>query len=183
MDKSRNISLKNIFLVFLKIGTFAFGGVYSMLTFFEKELVEKHKWITHEEFVESVALGQMTPGPPIINTGICIGYKLRKIKGALVAILGQAFTGTLLAIILAIFYIKTRDNVLLGSILKGVGSAVVGLLLSIIYKMAIGTIKDYKAALFAMAAFIALAIFKLNPITIIFIAGFAGFLIFGRKSK
>ena len=60
-----------------------------MLTFFEKELVEKHKWITHEEFVESVALGQMTPGPPIINTGICIGYKLRKIKGAL----GNAGTG------------------------------------------------------------------------------------------
>jgi chromate transporter len=183
MDKSRSISLKNIFLVFLKIGTFAFGGVYSMLTFFEKELVEKHKWITHEEFMESVALGQMTPGPPIINTGICIGYKLRKIKGALVAILGQAFTGTLLAIILAIFYLKTRDNVLLGSILKGVGSAVVGLLLSIIYKMARGTIKDYSAALFVMAAFIALAIFRLNPIAIIFIAGFAGFLIFGRQSK
>jgi len=183
MNTSRNISLKNIFLVFLKIGTFAFGGVYSMLTFFEKELVEKHKWVTHEEFIESVALGQMTPGPPIINTGICIGYKLKKIKGALVTILGQVFTGTLIAIILAIFYLKTRDNVLLESILKGIGAAVVGLLLSIIYKMARGTIKDYKAVLFSMASFIALAIFKLNPIAIILFAGFAGFLVFGRKSK
>ena len=62
MYKARSISLKNIFLVFLKIGTFAFGGVYSMLTFFEKELVEKHKWITHEEFIESVALGSDDTG-------------------------------------------------------------------------------------------------------------------------
>src|SRR4030066_898271 len=131
-----NISLKNIFLVFLKIGTFSFGGVYSMLTFFERELVEKHKWLTHDEYVESVAIGQMTPGPPIVNTGICIGYKLRKVKGALAATVGQAFTGTVLAILLAIFYIKTRGNVLLVSIMKGVGAAVVGLLLSIVYKMA-----------------------------------------------
>ena len=75
-----------------------------MLTFFERELVEKRKWITHEEFIESVALGQMTPGPPIVNTGICIGYKLKKIKGALITTAGQAFTGTVLAILLAIFY-------------------------------------------------------------------------------
>src|SRR4030065_1232665 len=162
--KLKNISLKNIFLVFLKIGTFAFGGVYSMLTFFEKELVEKHKWITHEEFIESVALGQMTPGPPIVNTGICIGYKLKKIKGALATTVGQAFTGTVLAILLAIFYLKTKDNVLLGSIMKGVGAAVVGLLLSIVYKMAKKTIKDYKTVLFALSAFSALAILKTNPI-------------------
>jgi chromate transporter len=183
MHKSRSISLKEIFLVFLKIGTFAFGGVYSMLTFFEKELVEKHKWITNEEFIESVALGQMTPGPPIINTGICIGYKLKKIRGILATTLGQVFTGTLLAIFLAVFYIRTRDNVVLGSILKGVGSAVVGLLLSITYKMARGTIKDYKSALFAVAAFVSLAIFKFNPIAIILSAGVAGYLFFGREAK
>jgi chromate transporter len=179
----KNVSLKNIFLVFLKIGTFAFGGVYSMLAFFEKELVERHKWLTHEEFIESVAIGQMTPGPPIVNTGICIGYKLKKIKRALVATVGQIFTGTVLAILLAIFYIKTRDNVLLGSILKGVGAAVVGLLLSIVYKMARETIKDYKTALFVLAAFFALAISKLNPIGIILASGILGLVVYGRKKK
>lgn len=179
----KNVSLKNIFLVFLKIGTFAFGGVYSMLAFFEKELVERHKWITHEEYIESVALGQMTPGPPIVNAGICIGYKLKKIRGALIATAGQAFTGTVLAILLAIFYIKTRDNALLGSILKGVGAAVVGLLLSIVYKMARGTIKDYKTALFAMAAFFALAVTKLNPIGIILASGIFGLIVYRKKNK
>jgi chromate transporter len=178
-----NISLKNIFLVFLKIGSFSFGGVYSMLTFFERELVEKRKWITHEEFIESVALGQMTPGPPIVNTGICIGYKLKKIKGALVTTVGQAFTGTVLAILLAIFYTKSKDNPLLGSVMKGVGAAVVGLLLSIIYKMAGKTIKDYKTALFALSAFFALAVLKLNPIGLILTSGILGLIVYGRRAK
>ena len=183
MYKSRSISLKNIFLVFLKIGTFAFGGVYSMLTFFEKELVEKHKWITREEFMESVALGQMTPGPPIINTGICIGYKLKKIKGALVTTAGQTFTGTVLAVLLAIFYVKTKGNVLIGSIMKGIGAAVVGLLLSIVYKMAKNNIQDYKAALFALTAFFALGVLRLNPIGLILASGLAGFIVYRKKKE
>src|SRR5512135_2396563 len=178
-----NISLRRIFLVFLKMGTFAFGGVYSMLSFFERELVEKRKWLTHDEYLESVAIGQMTPGPPIVNTGICIGYKLGKIKGALVTVLGQAFTGTILAIVLAVFYLKTKDNVLLRSVMKGVGAAVVGLLLSIIYKMATKTLKDYKTFLFAFVALIALAVFKLNPIGLILAAGILGFIVFRPDAK
>lgn len=177
----KSISLKNIFLVFLKIGTFSFGGVYSMLAFFERELVERQKWLTPEEFVEGVAIGQMTPGPPIVNTGICVGYKLKRIRGALTATVGQAFTGTVLAIVLAIFYVKTKDNILLRSIMKGVGAAVVGLLLSIIYKMAVKTIKDYKSALFALSAFFALALFKLNPIGLILASGILGLAVYGWR--
>ncbi|GAB4545635.1 MAG: chromate transporter [Thermodesulfovibrionia bacterium] len=177
----RGISLKDIFLVFLKIGSFSFGGVYSMLTFFEKELVERRKWLTHDEYIESVAIGQMTPGPPIVNTGICIGYKLKGIKGALVTTIGQAFTGSILAILLAVFYTKTKDSVLLGSIMKGVGSAVVGLLLSIVYKMAMKTIKDYKTGLFALSAFLAMTVFRLNPIGLILTAGVVGLLVYGRR--
>jgi chromate transporter len=154
-----------------------------MLAFFEKELVERHKWINREEYIESVALGQMTPGPPIVNAGICIGYKLKKLKGSLVATAGQAFTGTVLAILLAIFYIKTKNNFLLGSILKGIGAAVVGLLLSIVYKMAKGTIRDYKTVSFALAAFSALAIFKLNPIGIILASGILGLIVYRKETK
>jgi len=177
----KDITLKAIFLVFLKIGAFSFGGVYSMLAFFEKELVERHKWLTHDELIEAVTIGQMTPGPPIVNTGIYVGYKLKKIKGALTATVGQSFTGTVLAIVLAIFYIKAKNNTLLLSIMKGVGAAVVGLLLSIIYKMAVKTIRDYKSAIFALSAFFALALFRLNPIGLILASGVLGLAVYGRK--
>jgi len=70
--KETILSVKKILFVFLKIGTFAFGGVYSMLAFFERELVLKRKWISQEEFAESIVIGQLTPGAPIVNTGIFI---------------------------------------------------------------------------------------------------------------
>lgn len=153
-----------------------------MLAFFERELVERRKWLTHEEFIESVAIGQMTPGPPIVNTGICIGYKLQGIKGAFVTVIGQSLTGCVLAILLAVFYVKSSGNVLLASIMKGVGAAVIGLLFSIIFKMARSTIMDYKAALFALAAFFSLVLFRLNPIGLILASGVLGFVVYGRRT-
>jgi chromate transporter len=180
-EDRRDISFSDLLFVFLKIGTFALGGVYSMLSFFEKELVERKKWLTHDEFAESVAIGQMTPGAPIVNTGICIGYRLRKIKGALATTIGQIFTGTVLSVVLAAFYIKTKDNPMLSSVLKGVGASVVGLLLSVIYRMAKQSIRDYRTALFAGVAFFCLALFKLNPIGIIIASGILGIIVFGRN--
>jgi chromate transporter len=176
----KDITLRDIFFVFLKIGTFAFGGAYSMIAFFERELVEKRKWLTHEEYLESVAIGQMTPGPPIVNTGICIGYKLKKVRGALATTVGQAFTGTVLAIVLAVFYVKAGDSALLRSVMKGVGASVVGLLLSVVYRMSLRTLIDLKSRLFALAAFIALAVFRLNPIGLIIVAGIAGLFVYRR---
>ena len=173
-------TLKKIFLAFFKIGTFAFGGVYSMIPFFERELVNKRQWITHDEFMESLAIGQMTPGPPIVNTGICIGYKLRQFKGALTATLGQSFTGTVVAIILAICYLHLKDNALLQSVMKGVAAAVVGLLASIIYKMLLRFVTEYRSAALAAGAFIALDIFKINPIVIMLGAGAFGLLLYRR---
>jgi chromate transporter len=180
-EDRRDISLRDLFLVFLKIGTFALGGVYSMLAFFEKELVERKKWITHDEYVESVAIGQMTPGAPVVNTGICIGYRLRKMKGALASIAGQIFTGTVIAVLLAAFYIKTKENPMLRSALKGIGAAVVGLLLSIIFSMSKKGLKNLKTIAFTVAAFISLSMFKINPVILIFSAGVFGFIFFRSK--
>ncbi|MDP2156269.1 MAG: chromate transporter [Nitrospirota bacterium] len=178
---SESPSVTRIFLVFLKIGTFAFGGVYSMLSFFEKELVEKRRWLTHDDYLESIAIGQMTPGAPIVNTGICIGYRLKKMRGALASTAGQIVTGTIVAILLAVFYMNLKEHPVLRPVMKGVGAAVVGLLLSIIFNMSRKTLKDYRTLLVAVAAFFLLALFKLNPIIIILTAGAAGYMLFRKK--
>ncbi|MBI5633589.1 MAG: chromate transporter [Nitrospirae bacterium] len=182
-DLSQPPSVARIFLVFLKIGTFAFGGVYSMLSFFERELVEKRRWISHDEYIESIAIGQMTPGAPIVNSGICIGYRLRKLRGALASTAGQIFTGTITAILLAVFYMKIKEHAILRPIMKGIGAAVIGLLLSIIFTMSRKTLKDHKTLLVAVAAFVLLALFKVSPIMIILTAGAAGFILFRNKSR
>ena len=165
------------------MGAFAFGGVYSMLTFFQRELVDKRKWLTLEEFTEGVAIGQMTPGPPIINTGIFVGYRLRGPKGALVATLGQVFPGLILVLVLGYVYLKYKEVPMFGSVLKGVGAAVVGLLVSIILKMGRQILKGAAPFLFALAAFAALHFLKANPIALIAGAGIAGYAWHGRAGR
>lgn len=154
-----------------------------MLSFFERELVQKRRWLTHDDYIESIAIGQMTPGAPIVNTGICIGYRLRKMRGALASTAGQIFTGTIVAILLAVFYMKIKEQPLLRSAMKGIGAAVVGLLLSIIFTMSKKVLNDYKTLLVAAAAFILLALFRLSPIMIILTAAAAGYILFRNKSS
>ncbi|MFN3739991.1 MAG: chromate transporter [Thermodesulfovibrionales bacterium] len=174
-------SLKNIFLVFLKIGSFAFGGVYSMLAFFERELVHKNKWLNEEEFSEAVAIGQLTPGAPIINTGIFIGYRLRRLKGALITIIGQVLPSLIIVIILGYIYIKYREIGSVKAFLKGIGAAVVGLLLSVIYKLGKKILNSSSAIAIGLAVFI-LAILKINPIMLLVLSGLTGLILYRRRN-
>jgi len=177
------VSVKDIFAVFLKMGAFAFGGVYSMLAFFERELVHKRKWLSHEEFAESVVIGQLTPGAPIVNTGIFIGYTLKKLRGALATVLGQVLPSFVLVLVIAFIYIKYKEIALLKAILRGVGAAVVGLIASVVYNMGGKILKDYKSIVFAVIALICLAVFKINPIVLIIAAALAGVLLYGRTTE
>ena len=181
--RARKVSVKDIFTVFLKIGTFAFGGVYSMLAFFERELVTKKKWLTHEEFTESVVMGQLTPGAPIVNTGIFIGYTLNRLRGALATVVGQVLPSFVLVLIISFLYIKYKEIPLLKAVLKGIGAAVVGLIASVVYRMSGKLLKEYKGVLIAVGAFLCLAVFKLNPIGLIVAAGIAGLLMFRGEQQ
>ena len=176
-----DVSVKDILKVFLKIGTFAFGGVYSMLAFFERELVQKRKWLSQEEFAESVVMGQLTPGAPVVNTGIFIGYTLKKLRGALATVAGQVLPSFILVLVLAFLYVRYNELPLLKAALKGVGAAVVGLIASVVFNMGGKLLKDYKSVVIAAVAFLCLAVFKLNPIGLIIAACIAGLLMFSGE--
>lgn len=177
-----NVTTKNIFLTFLKIGAFAFGGVYSMLAFFERELVHRKKWLSHEDFAEGVVISQLTPGAPIVNTGIFIGYNLKRLKGALASVIGQILPSFVMVLIIGYLYVKYKEIELMRSMLKGVGAAVVGLVVSVVYSMGKKFLKDYKSISIAMIAFICLGVFKLNPIVLIIVSGIGGLIVY-RKGK
>ncbi len=178
-----DVSIRDILKVFLKIGTFAFGGVYSMLAFFERELVDKKKWLTHDEFAESVVMGQLTPGAPIVNTGIFIGYMLKKLKGALATVAGQVLPSFILVLVLSFLYVKYKEIALLKAFLKGIGAAVVGLIASVVFSMSKKLLKEYKGIFIAVVAFVCLAVFKLNPIGLIVAAGIAGLILFRGEEQ
>jgi chromate transporter len=171
----------SLFLVFLKMGAFGFGGVYSMLSFFERELVDRRRWLTAEEFAEGVAIGQMTPGPPIVNTGVFVGYRLCGLRGAVAATAGQVLPGFLLVLAIAVLYGQLRSSPLVAGALKGIAAAVVGLLASVAVRMARKVVDGAPTAVLAGGCFLLLAFAHVNPLLLIGACGVAGWLLFGAR--
>jgi chromate transporter len=174
-------SLGALFLAFLKMGAFGFGGVYSMLSFFERELVERRRWLTAEEFAEGVALGQVTPGPPIVNVGVFVGYRLAGVRGALATTLGQVLPGFLFVLAIAVLYGRLGSSPALAGALKGIGAAVVGLLASVVLRLGRRVVDGWAAALIALAAFVLLAFLRVNPLLVVVGSGVAGWLLYGAR--
>ena len=79
--------LVRLFIAFLKIGTFSFGGGYAMLPLIQKEIVESNTWISMSEFTDIIGISQMTPGPVAINSATFVGYKVGGIIGSIIATL------------------------------------------------------------------------------------------------
>ena len=110
---------------FLKIGSLIFGGGLVIIPLLEFEVVEKFKWLTHTEFINGVAIGQLTPGP-VVLTAAFVGYKVAGVLGALVAtiaIFAPSFAFIMLA---APLLVKLRENPWIKSFLKGITPAVLG---------------------------------------------------------
>lgn len=176
-------STREIFLAFFKVGALSFGGVYSMLSFFDREFVEKRGWVSRAEYTEGVAIGQMTPGPPIINTGVYIGYRLRGARGAAAATAGLVLPGFVLVLLLGYLYVMHSEKVFMRPVLKGVGAAVVGLLLSVVLKMSRESLRRLTDWGIALCAFAALLVFHVNPILLLVAAGASGWLVYRRAGR
>lgn len=170
-----------IFLVFLKIGAFAYGGVYSMLAFFERELVSKRSWMGAKDFTEAVVIGQLTPGAPIVNTGLFIGYRLKKLKGALAAVLGLILPSFVMVLAISLLYLKYRSAAPVRGALKGVSAAVAGLVASVALNMGRNAVKSRADIIFAAMGFLGLLLLKANPVFLVLAAGAGGLFIYGRK--
>lgn len=121
------VSIDQIFLEFLIIGTTSFGRVVPYL---RGSLVTKRQWIDDKEFVEMLSISQSLPGLNATNMAIPVGEKLRGAVGSIVAIIGICLPGAVLMYIVGMFYRAYGDHVWITAALKGVAAAAVGLLLS-----------------------------------------------------
>ena len=105
-----------LFVSYLKIGFFGFGGGYAMLSLIQNEVVVQHAWMTNAEFADIVAVSQMTPGPIAINSATFVGMRIAGISGALVATAGCVLPSCVIALILAWVYYRYRSL----SVIQGV---------------------------------------------------------------
>ena len=97
-----------LFKTFIKIGLVTFGGGYAMIPMIEADVVDKNKWVDKDEFVNLVAIAQSCPGVFAINISIFIGYKLRKISGAVCTAIGAALPSFLIILLIAMFFHQFR---------------------------------------------------------------------------
>ena len=95
--------LLDLFLSFAKIGLFTFGGGYAMLSLIENTCVEKKKWITQEEMMNITVIAESTPGPVAINCATYVGYKQKKMLGALVSMLGMILPSFVIIYLISMF--------------------------------------------------------------------------------
>lgn len=97
-----------IFITFFKIGLFTFGGGYAMLSVIDNECVEKHGWITRDEFMDMTVIAESTPGPVAINASTFVGYRQGGVLGAIAGMLGVVLPSFIIIYIISLFF----DNIL-----------------------------------------------------------------------
>lgn len=153
--------------VFFKMGTVIFGGGFAAIPFLQQEVVELRGWLSPREFVDAVALGQMTPGPVALMATF-IGYRVLGIPGALIATLGTFLPSGLMLFGLIRGYEKIRDNHYIRSFLAGVLPAVVGMLFTSTIFIARSAISGLIPAITATLTLLLLLRFRtLQPVWLI----------------
>lgn len=166
---------------FIKIGAFTFGGGYAMIPLMQREIIEIHGWLTQKQFLDLIAISQMTPGPLAINSATFIGYRVNGVAGSVAATLGVVLPSFVVVIALALLFSKFQKNPLVQAGSKGIRSAVVALIALVVWSLGVEVIHPPQLVAqiaITLASFAASYFYKLHPILVLGVAGGLGVLLF-----
>ena len=166
--------------VYLKIGLFGFGGGYAMLSLIQFEVVDKHHWLTLQQFTDIVAISQVTPGPIGINSATYIGYTVTgNVWGAILATFAVCLPSFLLVLFISYFFAKFKNNIYVKAAMSGLLPMSVALIAAAaLLLMNKENFINYKSLFIFAAAFILTWKYKIHPILMICLAGTAGLLLY-----
>lgn len=166
--------------VYLKIGLFGFGGGYAMLSLIQFEVVDKHHWLTLQQFTDIVAISQVTPGPIGINSATYIGYTVTgNVWGATLATFAVCLPSFLLVLLISYFFAKFKNNLYVKAAMSGLLPMSVALIAAAaLLLMNKENFIDYKSLFIFAAAFILTWKYRIHPILMICLAGTAGLLLY-----
>ncbi|MEO0010308.1 MAG: chromate efflux transporter [candidate division WOR-3 bacterium] len=150
------VPLRQLALVFLKIGAFGFGGGAGMLALIRQEVVEKRRWLDDTELATAVAMGQMLPGPFVSNYAEYIGYRLAGIPGMVVSTVGLLLPGFVLILLLGIAYYRYGSLPLVQKAFTGIQPVVAGILAWATWTIGRTNIRSWRSALLALISAVAL---------------------------
>lgn len=170
------VGLLPLFLVFLKIGAIVFGSGYVLLAFLRADLVEHLHWLTDQQLLDAVAVGQFTPGP-LFTTATFIGYLVAGPAGAAVATIGIFLPGFVLVAATAPFIKRLRASRVFGAGLDGVNVASVALMATVVVELAKTSVQDPPAVLIVLVAAVLLIRYKVNSAWLVIAGGGLGWVL------
>ena len=184
---SEQTSLWFIFWTFLKIGSIAFGGFMSLISFVETIVVKRYKLISHEEMLDAISLANLLPGPQAVNVVAFVGYRLRGAVGAVVATTSIILPSFFLVLALSYFYFQYGDIPALQKAFQGFVPAIAAIVLSVVWRMGKKLITGKKeVALLLLSLFIMIATpleYRIYaPIAIIALSAGLGYVFFFDKN-
>ena len=176
-----------LFISFLQIGMFSFGGGYAAMPLIQGQVVNGHKWLTMAEFTDLITISQMTPGPIAVNSATFVGMKIAGVPGALAATFGCILPSCVIVTLIAKLYLKYRNIAVLQSVLGSLRPAVVAMIASAGVLILISAFWGGGAVSLAATNWLMVGIFalcfvllrktKLNPILIMVMGGVVNLLV------
>jgi chromate transporter len=147
--------LADLNLIFMKVDLMAFGGGFTTIPLIQREVVDRFQWITTREFIDGIALGQVTPGP-IVITATFVGYRLGGLLGALLGTIAVFFPSFVIVTTLAPHYDRIKRSRYVQIMVRGILAAFLGMLLFVVYRFGQEALPDWRAWALMAAAWIAL---------------------------
>lgn len=180
-------TLLSLFLTFLKLGAFTFGGGYAMLAMMEELFIERKRWLTREEFLDMVALAESTPGPVAVNSATYLGYRRGGVAGAAVATFAVVLPSFVIIYVISLFLDRFLSLRLVAAAFRGVQVCVIYLIASAGLRLCRGLERSvFSITVFAVVivGMLTCACFSLSFSSIFYIlaAGMAGLTLYGVRS-
>ncbi len=167
-----------LYWTFLKIGLFTIGGGYAMIPLMEAEVINSHNWLSPAEFLDIIAVAEMTPGPVSINAATFIGYRLAGVTGSLITTLGVITPSLVLLLLFSRLLNKLIHNPRAESFINGLRSALVALILLASFNLGQTAIIDIPTALIFTALLIVSLLRPVSPLYFIAAGAILGLLLF-----
>ena len=164
------------FKTFFKIGMFTLGGGYAMIPIIEEEVVNRHRWVDKEEMLDLIAIAQSCPGVFAINISIFVGYKLKKVRGAIATALGTALPSFLIILAIAMFFHQFEDNRYIAAMFRGIRPAVVALIAVPTFNLGKSAQLNRFTMWIPVVSALLIWLLGVSPIWVIIAAGLGGYI-------
>jgi chromate transporter len=164
--------------VFLRVGAFGFGGQMPLVSLIQEAVMEHRHWLTADEFAIGLTIGEILPGPIVVDLVAYVGYRLRGWQGAFVATLTFVLPAFVLMLSLSVLYFQFGELPQLSSAFHGVGATVIALVFAASWRVGSRGIRDYRGVVILGLAMAARLLLNLDVVVVLLLAGVLGLILY-----